>query len=125
MFIVRRVDREIVEAWDTDNLVLVEERDQTGNFLMVQAPLFDTSEDADIGQDGPCIVRPDGECAYHAVVSYRLTRTSIESQFTPAAAADLDLPERLALVLDVADDDLDRLGTGLGELLPGAIREPA
>ena len=126
MFTVRRVDREVVEnhPWDTDCLVLVEERDQTGDFLMVQSGLWDDPQDADLGQDGPCVVRPDGECAYHAVQAYRLTRTSITFHFTSPAAASLALPERLTLALDLPEEDFEILRASLPEMLPMAAPAP-
>lgn len=50
MFVVRKVDRVILDESRTDNLALVEESDQTGEFLLIQASLDEEDEqDADLG----------------------------------------------------------------------------
>lgn len=63
--------------------------------------------------------------AYHAVTSYRLTRSSLALALTSAPADALELPERIELSLDLPDEDFDCLSVGLGEMLPEAVAENA
>jgi hypothetical protein len=83
-------------------LALVEERDGTGEFLVFQA--FDAYDDQDrrLGEAGTCVVRPDGETAYHAVRHYVVDAAVLHLSFTGEGAAQLGLASELTLGLEIS-----------------------
>lgn len=53
---------------------------------------------------------------YDAVNAVRLRRRTLQIRLTPAGAAELNLPTRLTISLDLDDQDVDELRDGLRQV---------
>lgn len=117
MFVVRRVDYIPAGGYQPEMLALVEEADQTGGFIVIQKAASDSPGEVEAGLDGPCLVRPDGETAYHAVDSYSILPRTIILRLTPHGAEALGLPAVVELPHELSPADLSLLSDRLAHML--------
>ena len=117
MFVVRRVDHVPAGDYQPEMLALVEEMDQTGDFIVIQRAASDDPDEVELGLDGPCLVRPDGETAYHAVESYSIGPDAIILRLTEQGAEALGLPAVVELPHELSDADLSLLGDYMADML--------
>jgi hypothetical protein len=122
LFTVRRIDHLPAHDYEPEQLALVEELDQTGDFIVIQKAEHDDPEEVELGLGGPCVLRPSGETAYNAVDSYEISPTAITLRFTLEGARDLGLDPLIELPHELSQADIGRLGDVLAAMLEKAPR---
>jgi hypothetical protein len=117
LFTVRRVDYVSAQGYEPEMLALVEEEDQTGDFIVIQRAEQDDPDEVELGLSGPCLVRPGGETAYNAVESYDVSPDQITLRLTPDGAQALGLDQLVELRHHLPDAEIFRLRDLLATIL--------
>lgn len=99
------------------SVVLAEHRDGSGRRLEIQRSASFNTQDRRLGQDNYCISIDTGASCYGGVSSWGLVEGALEIQLDAKAAATLGVSGRLAVRLDVGEEERRSLKEGLLRVL--------
>jgi hypothetical protein len=88
---------------NTFAVVITENEDGSGARLEVQRALSPDEQDRMNGQDTYCLCTEDGATHYGGVVSWSITRSSLELRLDSVAAATLGVNDGFLIALDPTD----------------------